>query len=159
MTTKSSQEFDRGRPLDIVKLRAACPELDAKLTQMESDAADRFTRLGCTNTCYGVEIAHEGEWALALTRPGSTVTQCSLADNCQGHERLHGHPNESCRIVIGDCPACAPEPPRRTVRSTCSHEDTWRLGLAPRPSLYVVRTYYRHLKRPQANCPRPKPHP
>lgn len=118
MTNFTSGEGEPGKLLNIAALRATRPELDAELTRLEDKAREWIARTGSTGVCYGVEIAHEGAWALALSRPGWTITQCSLDRACRGRHLLHGHSNASCRIVlVGGCPACVPPP--RWMRIAC----------------------------------------
>ena len=121
MTEFPSGGAEPGKLLNIAALRAARPDLDAELTRLENNGREWIARTGSTGVCYGVEIAHEGAWALALSRPGWTITQCSLGKECRGRHLLHGHSNASCRMVlVGGCPACVP-PPRR-MRIACEFD-------------------------------------
>jgi hypothetical protein len=92
---------------DIERLRRERPEVDAALSEMESDGRSRLARTGMTGYwCFRVLIAHEGEEALALTSPGRTVRQCSRGKQCRGCRLPHAQSNVSCRLVLAPCPWC-----------------------------------------------------
>lgn len=99
------QTASMGMP-DIAALRAERPDVEQKLAELEALGRQRLAAMGDSGHCYGALIAHEGAEALARTRPGETVKQCSRGNECRGLKVAHPISNASCRQVLAPCPWC-----------------------------------------------------